>query len=213
MKELIVATRNPHKIREIRALFESSKRWKLLFLDRYPRAPEIRESGKTFDENALLKARAIADHTGKPTVADDSGLEVVALGGKPGIYSARFSGVNASDTSNNAKLLRLLKGIPLSERNACYRCSLALAFPDGKTHLFRGSLSGRIGFSPKGRFGFGYDPIFLLPHYGKTVAQISPRLKNHISHRALAFRKLKRFLNAYSKRPSRIRVPVPRKSS
>lgn len=194
MIKIVVATRNRHKRKEIHAIFGSSKKWKLLFLNRYPNAPHPKETGKTFDGNAILKARAIARYTGFPSVSDDSGLEVEALKGKPGIRSARFAGEKATDEENNQKLLRLLKGVPLSRRKACYRCSLALAFPDGRTHIFWGKLSGRIGFSPRGKFGFGYDPLFIVPRYGKTVAQLSPALKNQISHRARALRTFKRFI-------------------
>ena len=193
--KIVVATGNRHKQKEIRALFGASKKWRLLFLDRYPNAPQPRETGKTFDENAALKAQAIAKYTRLPAISDDSGLEVNALGGKPGIRSARFAGIKATDKENNEKLLRVISPLPLPKRRACYRCSLALAFPGGKTYLFRGKLSGRIGFFPRGRFGFGYDPLFIVPHYGKTVAELSPALKNRISHRARAFRRLKHFLN------------------
>lgn len=196
---IVVATRNRHKQREIDALCGASKKWRLLFLDRYPNAPHPRETGKTFDENATLKARAIATYTGLPSISDDSGLEVAALGGKPGVRSARFAGARATDKDNNEKLLRLLKNLPLSRRKACYRCSLALAFPDGKTYLFRGKLSGRIAFLPAGLHGFGYDPLFIVPRYGKTVAELSPALKNKISHRARAFRKLRRFIQKYAR--------------
>lgn len=209
MKELIVATRNPHKKREIRALFGHSKRWRLIFLDRYPRLPLPKETGKTFDENALLKARAIARYTGKPAIADDSGLEVFALRGRPGVRSARFAGSKATDEENNQKLLRLLNTFPPARRKARYQCSLAFVRPGHKPVLFRGKLSGWIGFVPKGRHGFGYDPLFFLPRYGKSVAQLSPTLKNHISHRSRAFQKFKRYL----KRRSRRRPPVsPRMS-
>ncbi len=203
MKRLVVATRNPHKIKEIRLLFGFSRSWRLVFLDRYPNAPRTKETGKTFDRNALLKARAVSRYTGEPAIADDSGIEVAALGGKPGILSARFAGPEATDRENNEKLLRLLKNIPPSKRQACYRCSIALVFPDGKSRLFHGTLSGRIGLLPKGRGGFGYDPIFILPRYKKSVAQLPLSLKNRISHRARAFQHLKRFLATYSKRRSR----------
>ena len=212
MKEFVIATRNPHKKREIRALFGASKRWRPIFLNRYPGAPRVRESGKSFDDNAVLKARAIARYTGKPAVADDSGLEVVALQGKPGVRSARFAGKTATDEQNNRKLLRFLEKLPLSKRKASYHCSLALSFPGGKTYLFRGKLSGRIGFAPKGHFGFGYDPLFVLPHYGKTVAQLSPALKNRMSHRARAFRRLRNFL-ATRKGAQEWRLPCAGKSS
>ena len=194
MNQIVVATRNPHKKREIRALFGHSKKWRLVFLDRYPKIPPLKESGKTFDENASLKARTVTRYTGKPAIADDSGLEVAALRGGPGVRSARFAGEHASDDRNNRKLLRLLKNIPPSRRRARYRCTLALSIPGRKVRFFRGSLSGKIGISPKGHFGFGYDPLFILPRYGKTVAQLSPSIKNKISHRARASRRLKRYL-------------------
>lgn len=193
--KIVVATRNRHKQKEICALFGTSKKWRLIFLDRYPNAPQPRETGKTFDENAILKARAIATYTGFPSISDDSGLEVNTLGGKPGVHSARFAGAGATDEENNEKLLRVMKPLSFPKRRACYRCSLALVFPGGKTHLFRGKLSGRIGLFPRGRFGFGYDPLFIVPRYGKTAAELSPALKNQISHRARAFRRLKYFLN------------------
>lgn len=206
MKELVVATRNRHKIREIRAIFGASKKWGLIFLDRYPDAPHPKETGKSFDANALIKARAIASHTGLPAIADDSGLEVRALGGRPGVRSARFAGPRAKDGENNRKLFRLLQKVLSSKRGARYRCSLALVFPDGRSYLFRGALAGRIGLAPKGGNGFGYDPLFIVPRYGKTVAELSSVLKNRISHRAGAIRKLKRFLysKSFSKRMSRV---------
>ena len=195
--ELVVATRNRHKFREITSILRHP-RLQLISLDRFPKAPNVKENGRTFDENALLKAKTIAFYTKRPSLADDSGLEVFALGGRPGVCSARFAGARATDTSNNQKLLRLLKGVPLARRGARYRCSVAIVFPGGKSFLFRGMLSGRIALSPKGRGGFGYDPLFWLPKYRKTAAQIPASLKNRISHRSHALQKsstlLRRFL-------------------
>ncbi|MFH1858572.1 MAG: RdgB/HAM1 family non-canonical purine NTP pyrophosphatase [Candidatus Omnitrophota bacterium] len=184
-------------MREIRTLFGHPRRWQLVFLDRYPDAPRLVETGKTFDDNAALKACAIARYTGKAAISDDSGIEIEALGGNPGVRSARFAGENATDEANNEKLLRLLRDLPLPKRKARYRCSLALALPGRKPRLFHGSLAGRIGFSYKGRFGFGYDPLFILPRFGKTVAQLPPAVKNKISHRARAFQRLKRYLTQH----------------
>ncbi len=197
--ELVVATRNRHKFREIASILRHP-RLKLLPLADVPSAPTIKENRKSFDGNALLKARAIAFDTGKAALADDSGLEVSALRGRPGIRSARFAGPKATDSENNRKLLRLLKDLPLSRRRARYRCAIALVLPTGKSFLFHGTLSGYIALSPKGREGFGYDPLFWLPRYRRTVAQIPSSLKNRISHRALALKRAATFLRKFSAR-------------
>lgn len=127
-------------------------------------------------------------------IADDSGLEVESLGGRPGIRSARYSGKDATDKKNNEKLLTELKDIPIEKRDAAFRCVLVLYRPDGSYDYFEGKLEGVIGFEPKGGEGFGYDPVFIVPRHGCTVAQLSPELKNSISHRAEAFKKLKKSL-------------------
>ena len=194
--ELVVATRNRHKFREISSILRHP-RLKLVSLNRLPKAPAPGERGRSFDENALLKARAIAAYTGKPTLADDSGLEVSALGGRPGVRSARFAGLKATDSENNRKLLSLLEGLPLSRRKARYRCTIAIVFPNQKSRLFHGTLSGRIALTPQGRGGFGYDPLFWLPEYRRTVARISPSLKNRISHRGRALKKASTFLREF----------------
>jgi len=193
MKELVIATTNKGKLREIRELLADFD-VKITSLADYPQAPVVEEDGKTFAQNALKKAATIALYTGKLTVGEDSGLEVKALGNRPGIYSARFSGEGATDRKNNLKLLRSLKGVPLKKRTARYRCFAALV--DGKRiiDLVNGSCSGLIGFRSKGKNGFGYDPLFLLPQYGQTFGQLDSSIKAKISHRAKAFKKLKKVL-------------------
>ncbi len=193
MKELIVATRNSGKLEEIRQVLQGNIEI-LLSLADFPGLPEIIEDGHTFEENALKKARTIASEIGKPVIADDSGLAVDALDGRPGIYSARFSGENASDENNNAKLLMEMSGIPVEKRAASFHCAIALCFPDGFFRTFEGKLEGIIIDIPRGCHGFGYDPLFFIPEYGKTLAELTPELKNMISHRARALEKLKAYL-------------------
>jgi XTP/dITP diphosphohydrolase len=157
----------------------------------YPSIPEIEEDGSTFLENALKKAKTVADSTGETALADDSGIEIDFLGGRPGIYSARYSGPGATDEKNNCKVLAELKGVPLEKRTAAFRCVLVLYGPDGKYQVFEGSWKGLIGFEPRGTLGFGYDPIFIDPQLQKTAAELVPEIKNRVSHRAQAFIKLK----------------------
>lgn len=131
-------------------------------------------------------------------IADDSGLEVDALDGRPGIYSARYAGLGASDQENRKKLLKELEGVPISKRGAAFKCVIALVSPDGREITAEGSCRGRIGFKEVGRNGFGYDPLFILPRYGKTMAQLSLQEKNRISHRGKALRKLRRLLKDFT---------------
>lgn len=163
-------------------------------LSDYEDIPEIVEDGRTFLENALKKARIVSEHTGEMVLADDSGLEVEHLGGKPGIRSSRYSGDGATDESNIRKLLEELKGVPREERRAAFHCVLVFYKPGGSYHTFEGLLEGVITCDPAGEGGFGYDPVFFLPEEGLTVAQLPPNLKNGISHRGRAFRKFKKFL-------------------
>ncbi len=151
---------------------------------------EVAETGATFAENALLKARAFCDATGLVTVADDSGLEVDALQGAPGVYSARYAGPGASDEDRYRKLLEELEDIPRSERTARFRCVIAIAWPDGRRALTEGAIEGEIACAPRGEHGFGYDPVFYLPDRGCTMAELPPEIKNQISHRAVAARAL-----------------------
>jgi len=191
----VLASRNQGKIREIQAML-ANLGISLSSLNDYPEISEIVEDGKSFLENALKKGRAVAEATGKIVLADDSGLEVDALGGAPGIHSARFAGNDADDLQNNRKLLHDLKGVPAANRGAAFRCVLVLYPPDGRYEAFEGCWEGRIVEEPVGKGGFGYDPLFFLPGEGMTVAQLTPEIKNRISHRAKAFAKLKeRFQN------------------
>jgi XTP/dITP diphosphohydrolase len=191
----VLASRNPGKIREIQAML-ADLGISFFSLNDYPEIPEIVEDGKSFLENALKKGRAVAEATGEIVLADDSGLEVDALGGAPGIYSARYAGNDADDLQNNRKLLHDLKGVPAANRGAAFRCVLVLYPPGGRYEAFEGRWEGRIAEAPVGKGGFGYDPLFFLPGEGMTVAQLSPEVKNRVSHRAQAFAKLKeRLLN------------------
>ena len=193
MKELVIATRNAGKLREIRELLQSTITTISSLAD-FPEIPDIVEDGDSFEQNALKKACITAQATGKPVVADDSGLCVDILNGRPGIYSARFAGPDASDSDNNTKLLAELAGTSPDGRSAAFRCVLALCFPDGSSRTFSGELKGMILDAPKGSLGFGYDPLFLVREYGKTLAELSPEVKNRISHRGKAFSQLKSYL-------------------
>ncbi len=172
----------------------------LFSLSDYPDIPEIVEDGKTFPENALKKARVVSAYTGEIVIADDSGIEIDFLGGKPGVFSARYSGPDATDKGNIEKLLMELKDVPLNERGATFRCVLVLYMPDGSFESFEGEWRGKIGSKPTGDKGFGYDPVFVVPEFGKTAAELSPEIKNSVSHRAKALGKLKERLE---KKPGR----------
>ena len=182
---LVVATKNPGKIREIRALLEGLG-YRILSLEDFPQFPPVEERGETFLENALEKARAAARYTGEMALADDSGLEVEALGGAPGVRSARFGGQGLTDADRNRLLLEKLRGVPMEERKARFRCVMALVTPGGEEYVVEGTCEGYIAMEPRGDHGFGYDPVFYLPRYGKTMAQLPPEEKNRISHRAKA---------------------------
>jgi XTP/dITP diphosphohydrolase len=160
-------------------------------LDDYPDLPAVSEDGATFLENALKKARAVASLTGEVALADDSGLAVQALGGAPGIRSARYAGEDADDRRNIVKLLDALRDVPSSQRGATFHCVLALCRPDGSCEAFDGRWEGVISQMPSGHNGFGYDPVFYLPEQGRTVAELPTEAKNQVSHRARAVEKLK----------------------
>jgi XTP/dITP diphosphohydrolase len=192
-REVVIATRNPGKFREIRAIL-SPLHLKLLSLKDFPDLAEVEEDGATFAENAGKKARAIARLTGRLAIADDSGLMVEALGGQPGLFSARFAGENATDQERCQKLLDEMAGIPEGKRQATFVCALAVAFPGGKLQVVEGECRGWITFAPRGKHGFGYDPIFFVPEFGKTMAELEPEVKNRISHRAQALEKLRLIL-------------------
>lgn len=193
MRELIVATRNKGKLREIKELLQDLD-FKIISLDEMEGMPEIIEDGKTFKDNAIKKALTIARHTGKLTLGEDSGLEVEALGQRPGVYSARFSGPKATDEKNNSKLLRMLKGVTLKKRKARYQCFAALADADGVVGVVSGRCSGLIAPARKGTNGFGYDPLFLIPRYHKTFGELPPQIKAAMSHRSRALKKLRKLL-------------------
>lgn len=161
----------------------------------YPDIPDIVEDGNSFLENALKKARAVSEATGETVLADDSGMEVDALDGAPGIYSARYGGEDGNDEKNIRKLLDDMKDIAPENRGADFRCLLVLYFPDRRYEIFEGFWKGTIAEKPVGQNGFGYDPVFFLPEQGVTVAEISPEAKNKISHRAQALSKLKKKLS------------------
>ena len=197
--ELIVATKNKKKLEEIKEILKGFN-LKILSLADYPRPPRIIENGKTFRENAIKKAIKIANFTKKLTLGEDSGLCVDALRGKPGVYSSRFAGKDKSDPKNNLKLLKLLEGLPVNKRRAHYYCVVALADKNGLLGVVEGKCRGFIGFTEKGNFGFGYDPLFVIPKYKKTFAQLGPRIKHKMSHRFRALQKAKASLSTYLKR-------------
>lgn len=188
--KLVLATRNKGKILEIKSILKDLPIEIKSLLD-FPKIPKIKETGKTFEENALIKAKEVAKLTGFPALADDSGLVVDCLNGAPGIYSARYAGEDANDKKNNEKLLNELKDIPLERRGAAFVCVVALCTAKGKCYVKEGRCSGIISFSARGSRGFGYDPIFFLPDYGKTMAELSLEVKNRISHRSQALRNIK----------------------
>lgn len=196
MKTLVFASRNRGKIREIRALLEGLP-VSLLSLDDVPGAPEVEEDGDTFLQNALKKARTVARHAGCAALADDSGLTVQALGGAPGVHSARYAGEDADDGKNIHKLLREMEDVPEEGRSAAFRCVLVLCEPDGSWESFEGAWEGRIAREPDGDGGFGYDPVFFLPERGMTVARLSLEEKNRLSHRARAMGKLREALRKH----------------
>jgi XTP/dITP diphosphohydrolase len=197
--ELVVASRNQKKVKEIKEILKGLKSLKITSLRDYPHAPHIAENGRSFKENAIKKATRIAHFTQRLTLGEDSGLEVAALGGKPGIYSSRFAGKDKDDLRNNLKLLRLLGNLPLSKRRARYVCSVALADKNGLLGVVEGACSGLIGFKMRGCFGFGYDPLFIIPKYKKTFAQLGPRIKHKMSHRFRALSKAKGIILEYSR--------------
>lgn len=189
MLEIVIATRNQHKFRELKGLLRvPGIRWRSL--GEFPRAGEVKETGRTFDANAKKKALAVARATGCVTLADDSGLEVAALGNAPGVRSARFAGRHGDDGANNRKLLRLMEKVPARRRSARYVCSLALTSPNRMIAVTRGSWYGRIAAVPRGSGGFGYDPIVRIPRFGKTVAQLPQKVKRQYSHRSVAARRM-----------------------
>lgn len=194
MVKLVLATRNEDKIKEIKKILGSLP-IEFLSLKQFPHLPKVIEDGKTFQENAVKKAKLVARFTGEVTLADDSGLEVGALNGVPGVYSSRFAGEGCTYVDNNRKLLELMRDIPEGKRKATFRCVLALVTPVGEIKTVEGKIEGKISRRILGKYGFGYDPVFIVPHYGKTFAQLGPRIKNRISHRAQALIKIKKVIS------------------
>lgn len=195
-KKIVIASQNQGKISEFTELLNPLQ-VEVLSLKDFPEISDIPETGSTFEENALLKAREVAKKTGLLSLADDSGLEVDYLGGKPGIYSARFAGEPKSDARNNAKLLKLLTGVPWEKRTAQFKCVIAIALPAGKELCFTGSCQGIILENPQGEGGFGYDPLFYVEKEGQTFAQLNSDIKNEISHRGQGVKKAMNFLKGY----------------
>jgi XTP/dITP diphosphohydrolase len=185
MRTLLLATSNIHKLEEYRAIF-SDLPYQLLSLRDIQLGLDVEETGTTFAENAELKARAYANTSGLLSLSDDSGLEIDALHGAPGVYSARFAGKDASYEERFRLIHQQLAGVPLEKRTARFRCAIAVAQPAGEVRVVEGSLEGVIAPSPRGCYGFGYDPIFLVPALGKTTAELRPEAKNRISHRGRA---------------------------
>jgi XTP/dITP diphosphohydrolase len=189
MKKLLVATGNAGKLREISSLMAEIG-VQVVGLDSLINPPEVVEDGDSFSANARKKALEIARFANCLTLADDSGLVVPALGGAPGIYSARFAGADANDARNNQKLLRELGAIPADARQAYFCCVMALADPQGNCQTFEGRIHGQLINELRGAQGFGYDPLFLVPEYGKTLGELPLEIKNRISHRSQALRQV-----------------------
>lgn len=193
MNKIIFATSNAGKMREIREILKDLN-VEILSMKEAGIDVDIVEDGKTFEENALIKARAIRDLTGLLVLADDSGLEVDALNKEPGIYSARYMGEDTSYDLKNANIIERLSGLNGEERSARFVCVIAAAFPDGTEETRRGTIEGQIAHAPAGENGFGYDPIFYVPEYKCTTAQLPSEQKNEISHRGKALRAMKEVL-------------------
>ncbi len=193
--EVVIATNNAHKLEEIGAILEDFDYTIYSLKDVDLGGVEIVEDGKTFEHNALIKARTIAKMTKMISISDDSGLEVDSIGKKPGVYSARFAGENATDEENRQKLIKSLSNIPASQRTARFVSAIAVVFPDGKEFVVRGTCEGTIGFEEKGKNGFGYDSLFIVNGYNKTFAEMPATIKNSISHRANALKLMKSEFN------------------
>lgn len=193
MKKIIIATGNKGKAKEFETLF-TPLGYKVLTLHDLEGATEVEETGTTFEENAILKAEALRDQFNTMVIADDSGLMIDALDGRPGVYSARYAGEQKNDDANIDKVLEELKDVPEEKRTARFYCALAVAIPGEETITVSGTVEGRIANGRQGENGFGYDPVFYVPNLGKMMAELKPEEKNAISHRANALKKLKELL-------------------
>ena len=191
VKRIIFATGNAGKMREIREILADFG-GEILSMKEAGLSTDAEENGASYEENALIKARAVAEKAGDAVVlADDSGLEIDALGGEPGIYSARYLGEDTSYRVKNANLIERLAGVPEEKRTARFVCAIAAVLPDGRELVTKAAVEGRIGYEEKGEGGFGYDPIFYVPEFGRTTAELSEEEKNQISHRGKALRLMK----------------------
>jgi len=195
-RKLLLATRNPHKKKELQRILGDLS-IEILTLEEVKDLPEVEENGKTFAENALKKAVAGASASGLICLADDSGLEVDALDGKPGVYSARFAGEYADDQQNNEKLLQMMQGIEEKKRTARFVCAIAVSDPQGRAKVVKGVCEGKIAFAPVGQGGFGYDPLFIPDGFFESFAELSAEEKNRISHRGMALKKAKPIIKEY----------------
>ena len=193
IRELVLATRNRHKAQELASLL-SDLGISIRTMDAFPEVPDVIEDGKTCEANAIKKARVVSRATGLLAVADDTGLEVDALGGQPGVYAARYAGEHVTYEDNWRKLLRELSGVPHDRRTARFITVAAIASPSGEVQVAEGQLQGVITEEPAGAQGFGYDPVFFVPELGMTLAELSPDEKNRISHRAKAFAQVREIL-------------------
>jgi XTP/dITP diphosphohydrolase len=193
IRELVLATRNRHKGEELGALL-GDLGVRIRTMDEFPDVPDVIEDGNTCEANAIKKAKAVSKATGLLAVADDTGLEVDALGGRPGVYAARYAGEHASYEDNWRKLLQELSGVPHNRRTARFLTAAAMASPSGEVQAVTGQLQGVIAEEPVGARGFGYDPVFFVPELGKTLAELSAEEKNRISHRAKAFAQVRKML-------------------
>lgn len=191
---VVMATGNSHKLEEITNMLQNFPIEVVSMKDVGLEKMEIEETGTSFEENALIKAMAVCEATNSLSLADDSGLEVDALDGRPGVYSARFAGDNATDQENNVKLLNELQDISIEKRSGRFVCAIAAVFPTGEVLVTRGEVEGFIDFEEKGTNGFGYDPLFYSPQHRKTFGELSPEVKNGISHRSRALENLKEML-------------------
>ena len=200
MYTILLATNNPGKARELSSLI-SGERWKFTTPAEQGIDLDVEENGNTFEQNAVLKVRAFTRVSRLITLADDSGLEVDALDGAPGVYSARYAGPEATDDDRNRYLVSELSDVPDDRRQARFRCVIAIAFPDGDTVMCKGECSGIITREPRGDNGFGYDPIFYLPQFNKTMAELTMEQKNEISHRGKAARQAQYYLKTVLAEP------------
>lgn len=192
--KMILASKNDHKLQEIKYILKDFDIELISMAEVGLENFEIIEDGETFEENSMKKAVTVMKKTNTISIADDSGIEVDYLGGKPGVYSARFAGEKASNSENNNKLLKMLENVPMAERGGRFVSVISVAFPDGQRFSVRGECEGIIGLEEKGTKGFGYDPLFIVPEYNKTFAELGNEIKNNISHRAKALIKFKKEL-------------------